>query len=87
MTKLLVWNVRGFNRPLKQHEVRKMIVAYGLNIICLLETRVQKENSSAILSRMLSGWRWFSNYSSHRLGRIWILYDHSITLLETLVTD
>lgn len=30
-------------------QVKKIVAAYGVNVICLLETRVQKEKSSAIL--------------------------------------
>ena len=38
--KCLVWNVRGFNHPLKQKEVVARIKKLNINFACILVTRL-----------------------------------------------
>ena len=38
-----VWNVRGFNDPIKQKDILGRIKRLKYNLVCLIETRV-KEN-------------------------------------------
>lgn len=52
---VLVWNIRGINKPLKQKEVKKMVARLKVSIICLVETRVQKANIIKIRDNMLPG--------------------------------
>lgn len=80
--KFISWNVRGLNNPLKQKEISKMVVRLKLSIICLVETRVQQENSKKIVDSMLPGWNFFHNYSKHLLGKVWICWDPSIASLS-----
>ncbi|XP_074313791.1 uncharacterized protein LOC141648984 [Silene latifolia] len=42
------WNIRGFNDPIKQQEVRGYLLANNIDIFGLLETRVKKNNAAAI---------------------------------------
>jgi hypothetical protein len=70
--KLLSWNVRGLNMPLKQKEVRKVVRRLNLSIVCLVETRVKVDNFPRIVASMLPGWKVINDYSQHYLGKIWI---------------
>jgi hypothetical protein len=56
-----------------------MVVSLTLSIICLVETRVQQDNSVRIVKSMLPGWNFFHNYSMHLLGKTWICWDSGIT--------
>jgi exonuclease III len=76
--KILSWNVRGLNMPLKQKEVRRL----NLSIVCLVETLVKIENFPQIVASMLSGWEVVNNYSKHYLGKIWICWDPGGYVLE-----
>ena len=44
--KIIVWNVRGFNHPLKQKDVVGRIRKLNTDLVCLLKTKV-KENKNA----------------------------------------
>jgi hypothetical protein len=61
--------------PLKQKEIKKMVSRLQISILCLVETRVKKENFSRIVADMLPGWEVVNNYSKHCLGKIWICWD------------
>jgi hypothetical protein len=73
--KLLSWNVRGLNMPLKQKEVRKVVRRLNLSIVCLVETRVKVDNFPQIVASMLPGWKVINDYSQDYLGKIWICWD------------
>jgi exonuclease III len=73
--KLLSWNVRGLNMPLKQKEVRKVVRRLNLSIVCLVETRIKVDNFSQIVASMLPSWEVINNYSQHYLRKIWICWD------------
>jgi hypothetical protein len=66
---------------LKQKEVTKMIKRFEVSILCLVETRVKQENCLRIKAAMLPSWGLIHNYSSHRLGRIWVCWDRIFFLL------
>ena len=51
----LVWNVRGFNHPSKQLEVRKQITKCQANIVCLVETRIREDKFQSISDKFLPG--------------------------------
>jgi hypothetical protein len=70
--KILSWNVRGLNMPLKQKEVRKLVRRLNLSIVCLGETLVKIENFPRIVASMLPSWEVVNNYSKHYLWKIWI---------------
>ena len=46
--KLLTWNVKGCNHPLKQKEVVSMIKRLNVDLVCLLETRVKVDKMQEI---------------------------------------
>ena len=71
---LLIWNVRGFNDPLKQKNVIDRIRYIKANIVCLLETRVKENKSQSIVGKYFKGWKYANNYVSAINGRIWFLW-------------
>jgi exonuclease III len=82
--KILIWNIRGFNIPFKQQEVRKEVKRLNVNIICLVETRVKKDKAQNIKNAVLTGWNLIHNYDMHWLGRIWVCWDPGITSIKQL---
>ena len=72
MAKFATWNIRGLNDPLKQKEVRSVVISNDLDFACFLETRVRVSNKDRIFNSLLPGWRLFHNYDHALLGRIWI---------------
>ena len=74
--KFLIWNVRGFNDPLKQKEVVRRVKVLKINLLCLIETRVKENKMNAIISRHFQGWNVAQNYSEVAYnGRIWLLWN------------
>lgn len=80
--RILIWNIRGFNIPFKQQEVRKEVKRLNVNIICLVETRVKKDKAQNIKNAVLPGWNLIHNYDMHWLGRIWVCWDPGITSIK-----
>ena len=72
MAKFATWNIRGLNDPLKQKEVRSVVISNDLDFVCILETWVRVSNKDRIFNSLLLGWRLFHNYDHALLGRIWI---------------
>jgi exonuclease III len=82
----LVWNVRGFNHPSKQLEVRKQITKCKANVVCLVETRIREDKFQSISDKFLPGWGRAFCFSIQNLCRIWLLWkveDISITVIST----
>ena len=48
---IVVWNVIGFNDPLKQRRVVGRIKYIKTNIVCLLETRVKENKCQQIAGK------------------------------------
>ncbi|XP_074288556.1 uncharacterized protein LOC141613710 [Silene latifolia] len=81
------WNIRGFNDPIKQQEVRGYLAMNKIEVFGLLETRVRLNNAAAI-SRLFSSYRTLNNYSHHHNGRIWVFLDtRLVTLLSSRIHD
>ena len=53
--KMLVWNVRGFNDPLKQKEVIGRTRKLKTNFVYLLETRVKQHKIQNIVNKKFLG--------------------------------
>ena len=69
----LIWNIRGFNCPLKQKEVKVKVKKLNVNLVCLVETRVREEKTGEIMNSFLPGWKFCFSVSQHGLGRIWAM--------------
>ena len=78
MLKILVWNIRGLNKPLKQREVVGRINRLEASIVCLLETRVKQPKMQGILNKHFQGWKMLHNYVEASNGRIWFFWKDSL---------
>lgn len=82
---ILSWNIRGFNSPLKQSELKTMIAKYKIDVMGVMETRIREENMSEVWGKLnLSNWNLVHNYGMNDQGRIWVLYDTSLICLRVL---
>lgn len=52
-----------------------------------METHVAESNAPAILDSTLPSWRLDTNYCCSELGRIWIVWDPSVSVLVFKKTD
>ncbi|PKU59129.1 Putative ribonuclease H protein [Dendrobium catenatum] len=87
-----VWNVRGFNSPEKVISCKRLIKAFKLDLLCLLETRVHASslcNPFFDLSHSL-----FPNESCHHnfnlasSGRIWVKWNaNNLNFIPNMVTS
>lgn len=57
------WNIRGLNDPLKQKEVRKLIVEHRFSFFWgLVETKVKAINKDKVLRAIDGSWKVLCNY-------------------------
>ena len=84
---MLIWNVRGFNHPIKQKEVVGRIRRLNVNFACLLETRVKQNKMQKIFNRQFPGWKLFHNYAEAINGRIWMIWNGNMQVDLVAVTD
>lgn len=70
--RLIIWNVRGCNKPFKQKEIKILLQTNKVDVAVLLETRVKKEKAQKIVRKICKGWDHINNYNSAGNGRIWI---------------
>ena len=69
------WNVRGFNDPQKQKNVKSFLKNEGIRFFGLLETKVKSDKYNAIFGKIFEGWDNCSNHQWSPLGRICIFWD------------
>ena len=75
MIKLVAWNTRGINDPLKQKELSMLVRVHSLSVLCIPETRVRNHNRVRIFNSILPGWDLHHNYEHASLGRIWVCWN------------
>lgn len=79
--KFFCWNVRGLNGHSRQRTVRNWIKKNKILFGSFLETRVAEVNADNVLTSTLPGWRMDNNYCCSSLGRIWVVWDPSVSVL------
>lgn len=79
--KIFVWNVRGLNNPDRQSDVRRWMQLNNVSVGALVETHIQEENISSVISGAMPGWRFDSNASQAQGGRIIVLWNPAISLM------
>lgn len=72
MVKLLTWNVRGYNAPNKQKEVKFICNEEKIRLLGLLETKVKSNKIEELANKLFVGWNYVFNLTHHYNGRIWI---------------
>ena len=73
---IIIWNVRGLNRPSMQAAVRHHIRHLKLALVILLETKVKLSSYNSIVTSVVpAGWRECSNIAQGSTARIWVMWD------------
>lgn len=85
--KIFSWNVRGLNSQSRQRAVRCWISSNKPLVGAFLETRVREENFVSVLNSTAPGWRFENNYEHAELGRIWLVWDPSVSVIVFMKTD
>lgn len=79
--KIFSWNVRGLNNDSRQNNIRSWLNNLGSSVGAFVETRVREENSASVMSGLLQGLRCQSNYSEVDGGRIWVVWEQSLSVV------
>lgn len=72
---MVIWNVRGCNKPFKHKEIKKKLQRNKVDVAVLLETRVKQEKTKKNVEKMCRGWNCITNYQSAVNGRIWVVWN------------
>lgn len=76
MIKLGSWNIRGLNDPLKQKEVRSLIITNSFSLMGVVDTKVRVENFQLTTGHCFPmGWSYMHNCSVGPVARIFMGWD------------
>lgn len=64
--------------PHKQKEVGDLVRKHGINVVGILDTRVQERNLSSVTNNCFAGWQIERNYNYSEHGKIWVCWKQSI---------
>lgn len=84
MIKVVSWNVRGMNDPVKVASSRKFLFDNKVDIMVFLETKVKQSKSVAVMNRLAPFGGWLHNYNSFHNGRIWVWWNTQKVNIEEL---
>ena len=74
------WNIRGFNKKIKQEVVRNWVRSQSLQFGCIIETRVKERKAGKIIQETFKDWDSMTNYEHHNLGRIWVVWRKTVRM-------
>lgn len=74
MSSTTYWNIRVFNMPHKHMEVSEFVRRHGIDIVGLLDTRVQYSKMLQVMNNCLPRWEIETNYSLCSTGKIWVCW-------------
>uniref|UniRef100_A0A5B7AM54 Putative AP endonuclease/reverse transcriptase n=1 Tax=Davidia involucrata TaxID=16924 RepID=A0A5B7AM54_DAVIN len=86
MIKIVAWNIRGLNNPLKQKEVRKYARTQHPSIFCLSETKVKACNLDATFKKCFRDWNVIHNCPPQGVCRIGVGWDPKVIKLDLLAS-
>ena len=78
------WNIRGFNLPLKHHAIQKFLRNKGVNVMAILETKLNTISVEDTMKRNFGNWNFSHNFVSHNAGQIRILWKSDKVTLSVL---
>ena len=73
--KIACWNIRGFNKPLKQNGVKSFIKKHQVDVMGVLETKLNLDKLARVLKNKFQGWVQINNFDTHAAGRILLLWN------------
>ncbi|XP_057953041.1 uncharacterized protein LOC131147481 [Malania oleifera] len=77
------WNIRGFNKPLKQNGVLDFIRKNKVDVLGLLETKLSMTTLDNLMKRKFQNWNQINNFSLHK-GRILVLWNPQRIQLQAI---
>lgn len=88
MIKIGTWNIRGLKDPIKQKEVRSVILAQKYSMMGVVETKVRLENIQYSVNVCFpSSWKMVHNYSIGPVARILLGWDGSVFEISTIFSS
>lgn len=84
---IVSWNVKGFNRVVKQKELKLFLRNNDVSIIALYEYRVKEEKSRNIMNKVMPGWKWCSNTNGQSRSKIWLALDPTKVRIQVTEKD
>ncbi|XP_042401070.1 uncharacterized protein LOC121991112 [Zingiber officinale] len=86
--KVTAWNIRGFHKPLKNGGVQHLLQQRDIQIMALMETKLNEDSLSPILQRRFAGMGYAHNFDLSNHGRILLLWDmHKVDVDIILTTE
>ena len=82
--KILCWNVRGLNSPLKQHEVAALLKKEHVDFCALVETKLSSHRIEQLRISRLQKWNITSNAMNSSNARIVLIWNPVSISLEVL---
>ena len=79
--KIFSWNIRGLNSLDKQQIIKRWIHSTRPSLGAFIETRVKEPFASSIIQSVVPGWRYETNYIGEEGGRIWVVWDPSLSVV------
>lgn len=71
--KLIAWKDRKLNKYHRQRELRKFLYEHNINLLAMVEHKVNKKHGEAIIKRVVKGWSRVANHNSQDKGRMLVL--------------
>ncbi|KAG5557737.1 hypothetical protein RHGRI_007855 [Rhododendron griersonianum] len=82
------WNIRGLNDPLKQKEVRSVILANKFSLFGVVETKVRYENIQSTMAVCFPhSWKAIHNYTTGPVARIFLGWDSAVFSVSPVFTS
>lgn len=85
--RIFSWNVSGLNSTDRQRVVRDWVRNGRFTVGAFLETRVRQENATAVYEAVVPGWRCVTNYSGSEGGRIWVVWEPTVSVVVYSISD
>ncbi|KAK6773771.1 hypothetical protein RDI58_029009 [Solanum bulbocastanum] len=71
------WNIRGINQLLKNKKLRLLLEKSKVDVMGVVEIRVNVHKDGNILQKMVPDWNHCLNYPMPYNGKVWLLWkDH-----------
>lgn len=79
--KIFSWNVRGLNSVDRQSVVKTWVRSGCFAVGAFIETRVREGNAGSVVGAVVPGWRCETNYVASEGGRIWVVWEPSVSVM------
>ncbi|KAK9748444.1 hypothetical protein RND81_02G057900 [Saponaria officinalis] len=83
--KISSWNIRGCNNPLKLREAGAFLRNNRIDIFGLLESKIKEAKAVKIAKSEFKSYGLITNYSHHKNGCIWVLWNSSTITVSPLL--